>query len=76
VTDHVCQPFADRDGTIIGTVLMAPDVSDETRRVLAGLIEAARRVHAERVAADPSIVERFEAGQERIRERAAQEPAS
>ncbi len=71
MSDHVCRPFADRDGQIIGTILMAPDVSEETERALAGLVEAARRVHAERVAADPTLTERFEAGQERIRERNA-----
>ncbi len=71
MSTHVCRPFADRDGAIIGTILMAPDAGEETVRALANLVEAARRVHAERVAADPSITERFEAGQRRIREQNA-----
>ncbi len=69
--NHVCQPFADRDGQIIGLVHMAPDVSEETREALANLVEAARRVQAEGVEAEPSITEGFEPGQERIRERNA-----
>ncbi len=66
---HRCQPILGEDGEVVAVARMDPNASPETRAALRNVIEAARRRQEEEMAADPSIADRYAAGQARIRER-------
>lgn len=76
--DHRCEPVFDADGNVIARALVSPGMSEEGRKALAELVEAARRVFEARCEVDPSILQRQAASTARIRERNARlrgEPA-
>lgn len=71
--DHVCVPLVDDEGRVIARARVSPDLDDDGRRALLGVVAAAQRLMAERDAADPEAAaereRRYEAGEERIRAR-------
>jgi hypothetical protein len=64
-----CEALYDDDGHLLAVARVGPDITDESRAALRHLIEAAKRAHAEEVAADPSLAQRAEASRRRIAER-------
>lgn len=64
-----CEPVCDDDGQVIAVARVSADITDEGRRALRELVEAARRADAALDAADPRRAERQAAAVERIRDR-------
>lgn len=72
--DHVCVPLVDDEGRVVARARVSPDLDEDGRRALLGVVAAAQRLMAERDAADPEAAaereRRYAAGIARIRERA------
>ena len=70
-----CEPVVDTDGTVLGHARVSPDLGDDGRRALLSMVKAAIRHQEAKDAADPVGAaerdRRYEAGQQRIRERNA-----
>ncbi len=75
MSDHVCRPVVDESGEVLGHARVAPDLGPDGEAALLALVTAARQYLADEDAADPEGAAerqaRYEAGQERIRERNA-----
>ena len=71
--DHVCVSVTDESGQVVARARVSPDLDGRGHEALADLVSAALRLIAERDAADPEgaaeRVGRYEAGQQRIRDR-------
>ena len=71
--DHRCVPVTDKSGEVIARARVSPGLGEDGMRALRALITAAKRMQAERDAADPvGAAERTRRQQEaiaRIRER-------
>jgi len=61
-----CEVIRDDNGVVIACAQVTGELSDETRAALRAVIEAARAMPV-----DPELQARYEASQQRIRERAA-----
>jgi hypothetical protein len=66
---HRCEVITDEQGNMIATAHVSPNITDAGRAALADLIDVVRRQFEADLAADPTIGERQEASQRRIRER-------
>lgn len=70
--EQVCIPLTDESGEVVALARVSLHLSEEGRRHLLALVEAARGCMAEQDAADPEGAaerqRRYERGQQRIRE--------
>jgi hypothetical protein len=67
--DHRCEAITDADGNVIARARVSPDITDEGRRALRNVIEAAIRLHESQPAPSPEEQARVEAVRARNRER-------